>query len=75
MRIMLVWLGLGILVGYFWGRYTTSKAFTLIFKKFRDEMHAQYLELLERQNIKVKPKPVVKRQTFQAVAENKPEPF
>ncbi len=55
MKSMLFWLGLGIVVGYFWGRYTTSKAFTIIFKQFQDEMHNQYLKLLERHNIKVKP--------------------
>lgn len=51
MKNMLVWLGLGIVIGYFWGRVTTTKIFTLIFKQFQDEMHEQYLTLLKRHNI------------------------
>lgn len=51
MKNMLVWLGLGIFIGYFWGRFTTTKFFTLVFKQFQDEMHDQYLLLLKRHNI------------------------
>lgn len=51
MKDMLVWLGIGIVIGYFWGRFTTSKMYSLIFEQFRDEMHEQYLLLLKRHNI------------------------
>ncbi len=55
MKNMLVWLGLGIFIGYFWGRFTTSKIYELIFEQFRDEMHEQYLTLLSNHNITKKP--------------------
>lgn len=55
MKIMLFWMGIGILVGFFWGRHTTVKAFTIIFKQFQDEVHSQYLQLLDRQKVKIKP--------------------
>ncbi len=55
MKNMLVWLGLGIFIGYFWGRFTTTKIYTLIFEQFRDEMHEQYLSLLAKHNITSKP--------------------
>ncbi len=55
MEPMLFWLGVGIVIGYGWGRFTAGKAVKIIFKQFQDEMHAQYLMLLEQHNIKIKP--------------------
>ena len=55
MEHMLFWLGVGIVIGYGWGRFTAGKAVQIIFKQFQDEMHAQYLMLLEQHNIKIKP--------------------
>lgn len=51
MKEILVWLGLGIFFGYFWGRVTTTKIFRAVFKQFQDEMHEQYLMLLKKHNI------------------------
>ncbi len=64
MKNMLVWLGLGIFIGYFWGRVTTTKIFTLIFKQFQDEMHEQYLTLLKRHNITPKKEATKNLQNF-----------
>ncbi len=68
MQHMLFWLGVGILIGYGWGRFTTTKAVEILFKQFQDEMHAQYLMLLKRHNINVKPEFVKK---YHHVSRNK----
>ncbi len=68
MKNMLVWLGLGIFIGYFWGRFTTSKIYALIFKQFQDEMHEQYLTLLAKHNI-TKKKPD-KKKNFKCYSNN-----
>lgn len=55
MESMLFSMALGAVIGFLWGRYTTKRAFELVFKQFSDEVYRQYLMILEHHNVKIKP--------------------
>jgi len=54
MESYLIVAGVSMAIGVIWGRKSTRLIYENSFKKFTDEMHQQYLYLLEKHGIKKK---------------------